>query len=109
MKRERDWPAPPPNAGVVVRGAPGYPWDVRVMAEGACGKDVSGTVVAMAAVLSELLGETLNPDSLALALISAEDMARGSGVEPGEWERVKEAVEAHWEQKRARNPLRGIF
>ena len=110
MKRESDWPVPPPNAGVVVRDAPGYPDHVRLMAEAVCGENAApDSLIAMAAVLSELLGETFNEDALFLSLEKASDVARVSGVEQAVWKRVRAAVERHWEKKRALNPLRGIF
>ena len=88
MKSVEGWSAVPPNAGVVVRDAPGYPGNIREVAAEACGEGASGTVVAMAAVLSELLYETMNEDIVALVMMRAEDIALQSGVERAEWDRV---------------------
>ena len=69
----------------------------------------AATLISLSAICSGLLSETLSGDVMFLAMMRAQKDALAAGVPPEEYERVQEVILKHWEAKRARNPLSGLF
>ena len=76
--------------------------------------DLSGgyskeTVIALSAMVAGLLAQTLNGDSVWLAMRDAELMASQAGVSKEEFERVRSRLTKYWEKRKASNPLSCLF
>lgn len=67
------------------------------------------TVVSLTAITACLLGETLNPDSVALAMHSASKMSKGAGVGEEEFNRVAEAITSFWRRKMSAHPMSSMY
>lgn len=66
-------------------------------------------MVVLAAMVAALLSEMLSGDLMALAMYRAEAMAKESGVSKEEFERVKKELVRFWAEKKAGNPMGGMF
>jgi len=67
------------------------------------------TTKALVAMLMGLLAHTHSGDVVALAMMSAEQMAEEAEVSPAEWQRVLKCVKAYWKLEMRRNPISGMF
>ena len=67
------------------------------------------TVRAMTAMILGFLQFVLSQDTVFLAMNSAKHMAMESGVPDGEFDRVMNLMMKYWADKKAKNPLGGMF
>ena len=69
----------------------------------------NATLLSLSAICNGLTAETLSGDAMYLALARAEDDAMKAGVDPVEYERVRDIIIKQWAAQRSRNPLSGMF
>lgn len=69
----------------------------------------NATLLSLSAICNGLMAETLSGDAMYLALARAEDDALKAGVDPVEYERVRDIIIKQWAAQRSRNPLSGLF
>jgi hypothetical protein len=67
------------------------------------------TVKTLAAFTAALLGNVLCEDVIKLSMLSAERMAKESGVPEAEYNRVMESLILFWRRKKAQNPIGSMF
>lgn len=67
------------------------------------------SVMALCALYTGLLRQTLCGDVIVLSIYEAEQIAAEAGLAPEEFERVKKLVLTYWMRERSKNPLSGMF
>lgn len=60
-------------------------------------------------ILESLMDQTLNPDSLWLAMNSAQHKCQDAGLSSEEFNRIREIIVRRWAARRGMNPLSGMF
>ena len=69
----------------------------------------NATLISLVAICSGLMAETLSEDAMFLALARAKREALTMGVDPADYQHVRELILKRWVAQRSRNPLNSLF